>query len=343
MARARTGDFDPSYNPAIPGSQPLSVFPRLAQAGSLRNSAIRGLIERGEVGQLAAQYRIDGLNGAVNFFRNPYGLGCDYLTNFSSASYNALQFDVQRRMKQGLSAQANYTFAKVMSDTSGTSQSRLEHFLDLANTAIERSRAPFDVTHVINANAVWDVPLKSKRRLLAGWSLSGLFNWQSGPPFSVLSSRGTLNRTGGARSYENGADTNMTKARLDELFGFRMTGDGPFFVAPSVIGPDGRAVAQDGAEPFAGQVFFHPAAGTLGGLQRRMFSAPWALSLDLGLQKRTQITEKQSIEFRMEAANALNHPTFAIGDQDISSTNFGRITGTMTGRRLVQFALYYRF
>ena len=55
------------------------------------------------------------------------------------------------------------------------------------------------------------------------------------------------------------------------------------------------------------------------------------------------LTEKQSIEFRMEAANALNHPTFGIGDQNISSTNFGRITYTLTGRRLVQFALYYQF
>ena len=351
LARARTGNFDPSYNAAIPGSQPLTVFPKLSQAGSLRNAAVRGLIEGGEAGQLAAQYQIDGLNGSVNFFRNPYGLGCDYLTNFSSASYNALQFDVRRRMKQGLSVQANYAFAKVLSDTSGTSQSRLEHFLDLTNAAIERSRAPYDITHVINANAVWDLPVGDKHRLnwpragrlVTGWSVSGILNWQSGAPFSVLSSRGTLNRTGGGRSYENGANTTLTKGQLDELFGFRMTGDGPVFAASSVKGPDGRAVAQDGEQPFAGQVFFHPAAGTLGGLQRRMFSGPWAFSLDLGLQKRTKITEKQSLEFRMEAANALNHPTFAIGDQNIGSTSFGRVTGTLSVRRLVQFALYYRF
>ncbi|MBI4876374.1 MAG: hypothetical protein HY822_17195 [Acidobacteria bacterium] len=319
------------------------MFPKLAQGGSLRISAIRGLIERGEVGQLAAQYQIDELNGSVSFFRNPYGLGCDYLTGYSSASYNALQFDVRRRMKQGLSLQANYSFAKVLSNTSGVSQSRLDHFLDLDNPGIERSRAPFDITHVINANAVWDLPLKSKRRMLSGWSLSGLFNWQSGAPFSVLSGRGTLNRTGGYRSYENTATSLLSKAQLDELIGFRMTGDGPSFVATSVKGPDGRAVSQDGAAPFAGQAFYHPDAGTLGALQRRMFSGPWAFSLDLGLQKRTRIRERQSLEFRLEAANALNHPTFAIGDQNIGSTNFGRITGTLSVRRLIQCALYYRF
>jgi hypothetical protein len=102
-------------------------------------------------------------------------------------------------------------------------------------------------------------------------------------------------------------------------------------------------VGDDGALPFSGQVFFHPAAGTLGSLQRRMFSGPWAFALDLGVQKLTRINERQSIEFRMEAANALNHPAFALGDQNISSTTFGRITGTLSQRRLIQFAVYYRF
>jgi hypothetical protein len=55
---------------------------------------------------------------------------------------------------------------------------------------------------------------------------------------------------------------------------FRMTGIGPYFVAASAIGPDGRAVAPDGSAPFQGQVFFHPGPGTVGALQRRMFSGP---------------------------------------------------------------------
>jgi len=132
--------------------------------------------------------------------------------------------------------------------------------------------------------------------------------WQSGTPFSVLSGRGTLNRSSGGRSDTNTAGTSLTKAQLDDLFQFRMTADGPFFINASAIGQDGRAVAPDGAAPFTGQVFFNPDAGSIGGLQRRMFSGPWTFNLDAGLIKHTQLTERQSIEFRAEATNVFNHP-----------------------------------
>ncbi|MEP6537042.1 MAG: hypothetical protein ABJF23_17050 [Bryobacteraceae bacterium] len=130
---------------------------------------------------------------------------------------------------------------------------------------------------------------------------------------------------------------------MDNLFQLRMTGDGPFFVNASAIGSDGRAVAADGTAPFNGQVFFNPDAGTIGGLQRRMFSGPWTFNLDAGVIKRTRITERQSIEFRAEATNVTNHPSFGIGDQSINSTMFGRITETISVPRRIQFGLYYRF
>ena len=122
-----------------------------------------------------------------------------------------------------------------------------------------------------------------------------------------------------------------------------MTGDGPVFVNASAIGQDGRAVAADGAAPFTGQVFFNPTAGSVGGLQRRMFSGPWTFNLDAGLIKHTQITERQSIEFRAEATNVFNHPAFVFGDQNINAVTFGQITETYSTSRRIQFGLYYRF
>ena len=344
LAQAATGTFNPAYNANIAGSQRLTVFPLLVGAGRLSNSAIRGLIQRGEVGQLAAEYTTDGLAGGVQFFRNPYAMGTDFLTNYTNSTYNALQVEVRRRAKAGLDFQANYTFSKVLSDSAGTSQSRLEHFLDLANPKIERARADFDLTHAIKGNAVYDLPIARKNRWLGGWAVSGILNWQSGAPFSILSGRGTVNRTTGTRSDYNTADTTLTKGQLDSLLGFRMTGDGPYFVAASAINPaDGRGVAPDGEAAFQGQAFFHPGPGTLGGLQRRMFSGPWTFGTDLGVLKKTAITERHSLELRMEATNIFNHPTFAVFDQRIGDQTFGRITDTYTAPRTVQFGLYYRF
>jgi Carboxypeptidase regulatory-like domain/TonB dependent receptor-like, beta-barrel len=357
LARVATGSFDPRYNPAIAGSQPLPIFDRISLVdfgltrGALTNSFIKSLIETGQVAELAAQYQINGFDSPINFFRNTNSLGTNTITNYSNSSYNSLQFDVRRRVSSGLNLQANYTFSKVLTDADGDTQTRFQPFLDVANAKIERSRAPFDITHAIKANWVYDLPIgKGHRfgggrlagRILGGWSLSSVLTWQSGSPFSILSSRGTVNRAG-LRSYYNGAVTSLTGSQLDKIIGFQMTGDGPYFVDKSVIGKDGRAVAPDGAAPFAGQAFLNPAPGDIGSLQRRMFSGPWAFDMSAGLQKKTYITERQTIEFRMEADNVFNHPTFFVGDLNINSTQFGKITSTFTDRRVIQFGLYYRF
>src|SRR4029453_7091056 len=107
-----------------------------------------------------------------------------------------------------------------------------------------------------------------------GWGFSGFLTLQSGPPVSVLSARGTLNR--GGRSLQNTVNTTLNGAQLDNVFGFFMTGSGPLTVNPPAINPaDGRGVAPDGSPAFSGQVFFNPAAGTVGTMQRRFFSGPW--------------------------------------------------------------------
>jgi hypothetical protein len=318
LARAVTGSFNPNYNPGIAGSQPLTVFPRLSNGGLLDNPTVRNLIETGQAGELASTYQTNRLNGPLSFFLNPFALGTNLLTNYSNSTYNALQVEVRRRAATGLNLQANYTYSKVLSDAAGDGQTRFEAFLDNSNAKIERARTPFDLTHSIKANAVYDLPfgpghrLNSRplRRLLGGWSVSGIMNWQSGTPFSVNSGRGTLNRN--ARSGVNTANTTLKKAQLDELFQFRQTGAGPYFVGASAIGPDGRAVAPDGRAPFTGQVFFHPEAATIGGLQRRMFSGPWVFDLDFGALKRITVTERHSLELGMQSVNIFNHPTWMV-------------------------------
>jgi hypothetical protein len=124
-----------------------------------------------------------------------------------------------------------------------------------------------------------------------------------------------------------------------------MTSTGPYIIAASAIGPDGRGVASDGSAPFTGQVFFNPTPGTTGTLQRRMFSGPSVSNLDLAVMKRTKISERQSLEIRAEASNALNHPSFYLGNADlnINSTTFGKVTSTFYDRRLIQFSAHYRF
>jgi hypothetical protein len=348
LSLAQTGRFDPTYSGA--GTQPLTVFPKLPGGGSLTNPANVSLIQTGQVGQLANNYQNTKTNGSVNFYRNPLILGANLMSNYSNARYDALQVDFRKQTNHGLYLQANYTYSKVLSDTVGDGSNRFEPFLDNNNPGAERARTLNDLTHVFKANGAYDLPIgKGHRvdwrplsRVLSGWTMGSLMIWQSGTPFSILSARDTLNRSG--RSTNNTANTTLNKSQLDELLQFRMTGNGPLIVPNSALAPDGRAVGPDGAAPFAGQVFTNPGAGTIGALQRRMFSGPTDFNMDLSLIKQTRITERQSVELRMDAKNIFNHASFWVGtDQNINSTQFGRITSTFYDRRLIQFGLFYRF
>lgn len=350
LALSQNGTFNPNFNAAIPGSQQLTVFPKLVGRGSLGDPNVLFYLQSGEPGALGYYYQSNGLNGAVDFFKNPYALGADLLTNYSSSSYNSLQVEVRHRMRTGLSFEANYTFSKVLSDADGDSQSRIQHFLDINNTKIERSRANFDLTHMIKADGFYELPFGGTHRLhfhpldrvIGGWTFGGMMVWQSGAPFSILSGRGTINRV--SRSYYNTATTALTAPQLESVVKFRMTGNGPMIIAQSAINPDDKTgVNNDGDPAFNGQVFFNPGPGTIGSLQRRMFDGPWNFNIDMSLSKSIKITERHAVMMRMQAFNALNHATFWAGDQNINDPAFGVVSYTLYAPRRVQFGLEYSF
>ena len=343
------------------------MFPLLYGGGLLTNSTVRTYIDQGQAGTLASTYQTSLLNGPINFFANPYILGANMITNYSNSTYNALQIDVRHRYRNGLQWQVNYSWSKVLSDAMGDQQTRFEPFLDVNNPKLERARAPFDLTQVVHINGTYELPFGSGHRLLSsnrvlsrivgGWTTGGLVTWQTGAPFSILSLRGTLNR-GANRAAQATASTSLTGDQLKDVVGFYMTGDGPYFVNPSAINPrDRRGTTQEGQPVFTGQAFFNPGPGTLGGLQRRMFNNPTVFNLDASLTKVTRVTERQVVELRLEAVNALNHASFFSGNNygfgntagapearfNINSTSFGRIGYTFTSSRQVQLGLIYRF
>jgi hypothetical protein len=249
-----------------------------------------------------------------------------------------------------LTFELNYTFSKVLSDGDGDLQARFQAFLDLNNPGLERSRANFDLNHMIKAFGHYELPFGKGHRLSAGrldrvvggWTISPFMVWQSGAPFSILSERGTLNRAG--RSYYNTADTSLNQAQLAGIVKFQMTGNGPMIVSPSAINPaDGTGVNADGEPAFQGQVFANPAAGTLGVLQRRYFSGPWTFNMDMSLIKKVDLTERTNVEIRADAFNVFNHATFWSGDQNINSTTFGVVSSTFYSPRIMQFGIYVRF
>jgi hypothetical protein len=328
----------------------LQVFPKLGLGGLLDNPSIVNLIGTGQIGELAALYvanrdffltpGVFGSQLGPGFFlrANPNAFVADYVGNGSYSNYHALQTEIRRRLRSGLYLQANYTYSKAFTDFEG-SQNNFSGLMDLGSTvAVEKQRISNDITQVFKANAVYELPFGADKRFLGragavskivgGWSLNPIVRWQSGEPISIVSGRGTINRAG--RSAKNTVNTTLSVGDLQGKTGLFRDAQGRILIFdPSLIGANGRANTQ---------FFSNPTSGTLGALQLTPVSGPGRFDFDLGVIKRTRLTERVNFEFRFEAFNILNHTNFDVGQtQNINNATFGRITATFDPR-ILQFA-----
>lgn len=384
---AGTGDpilrcTNAAFNPLIPGSQPLPVFSQLAGGGFLNNAAILPSIRTGIPGNLAEVYVINGIN-EIGFLNNPNAGVVNFTTNGGRFNYNSLQAEFRRRYVQGLSLQANYTWQKILTDVTGSTdevnQTRVEPYLDNFDPTRDYARAIYDRAHTFNFNGIYELPFgKGKRwasgggvmdRIVGGFQLSSIVNLSSGVPVSILDGRGTLNRTG--RSGNQPATSSLSANAIQDLFGTYRTPNGVFIINPAVLFATATAPGQPtisgfdltqplpagytiasirganpvGTAPFPGQVFFPNASGSTGNLQRNFINGPIYVNWDAGLMKNIRITENTRIQLRAEVFNVLNRANFFTGNLDVGSTNFGRITsaGNAYAARLMQFGVRFDF
>jgi hypothetical protein len=120
------------------------------------------------------------------------------VTQFSTGAnshYNGLQMTAMKRIGHGLMGQINYTFSRCMDTVSngGFLQFSAGGILSPLPGDLARDYGPcdYDIRHNLNAQYVYQLPVKVKNRLLGNvvndWQVSGTVFWHSGIPFSVLS------------------------------------------------------------------------------------------------------------------------------------------------------------
>ncbi len=356
LALAATGVFNPAYNAAIPGSVPLTVITNYG-GGFLTNSTVRTAIQQNEVANVADFYVTSRVAGALAAFYPNGGIyQAAVARNDGWQNYNALQLELRRQYRNGFMGQVNYTYAKTRANsTGGASQNRFEPYLDINRPQLDAGRSAYNITHLMNANAIFDFPFGEGRKwlnrggllnaIVGGWQLSGIAHIQSGSPVGIYSTRGTFNRSN--RSGNNTAVTTLSVDQIRNLFKVTKLPDGRiFWLDPSLVGADGRAVGADNlqnASGFAGQVFFNPVAGQVGTLPIFAFDAPPVWTVDASLAKRFKLFGTNNLEFRAEAFNLTNSVSFYTGDFNINSTTFGRLTTVAVGSRIVQFTVRYSF
>jgi Carboxypeptidase regulatory-like domain len=362
-----------------PGCQTLTVFPHLANGGSLTSSSVINLLRNGSVADLARQYVTLGQTGSVQILPNPNMGILDLLGNLGASNYNAVQVELRRRFSQGLFLQANYTFQKTLTNISpgnpginSEDQTRVAAFLDNQNTHLDYGRADYDQTQVFNFDAVYDLPFgKGKHflsghgnafdRVVGGWQLGGILRLNTGTPLTIVDPRGTLNRAG--RSANQTAQTSLSNAQIANLIGIFKQDGNIYYINPAVINPaNGRGAAAFGQPAFSGEVFFDNGPGQFGNLARSTINGPMFTQLDMSLTKNIKLNERMRFQIRADAFNVLNHTNFLTGVLtpglgvggtsnsifNVNSTTFGQITqaNTIGGsglNRIIQVAGRFEF
>ena len=359
LALQATGVFDPAFNQAIAGSLPLTVIPTFG-GGFLGNATVRGLIQTGQVATLADLYTTSagpavGELARRTFLPNPGIYVADLIHNGGSTDYHALQIELRHPFRSGVIGQVNYTLSDARSNSAGTSQVRFEPFLDNARPELNEGRSPFHVTHVVNGNLIAELPFGSGKpwlnqggvtNLLVGdWQTSAIVRWQSGSPFSILAGRGTFNRS--ARSATQTAQSGLSAKDIRKRLRLYEANGSLYWIDPALIDPNtGRAAGADNltnTATFAGQAFFNPMPGEVGGLDILAFDAPSQFVVDLSLAKRLRVWRSTALQLRVDVFNLFNTVNFWVGDQDINSPTFGQVTAETTEPRVVQVVVKFDF
>jgi hypothetical protein len=250
-------------------------------------------------------------------------------TNNAIANYNSLQASITKRMTHGLSLSFNYVWSHMLDDFDSSgwgSRAGPQDFQNAFNPSANYSNSNFDVRNAFKGYAVYELPfgrgkqfLSSNRLLdaaVGGWQISGALVLTTGNPFTVVNNQNNTYAQAGA-SFPNWVPGVSTK-------------------------PADRSI-QNWFNPGA---FSQPENGTFGNVPRNSIYGPGLNVVNLSMGKTFSLPwEEVKIQFRCDAQNAFNHPSFGV-PSDISlggsagpgtpytSANVALNTTTVGGRTL---------
>lgn len=243
------------------------------------------------------------------------------------SNYNGFSVKLEKRFSSGLSFLNGYTWSKSIDNASAIRSHDSDTLFpqNSYNLAAERALSSFDVRHRFVSSVTYELPIGRGRRfldrggvtevMLGGWQVSSILTMQTGFPITIMTGRDQANTGGG-------------------------------FDRPNVVA--GQKVDLDRGERNANRwfntaAFALPAFGTFGNSERNTVITPGVVQRDASLLKNFHFTERKSLQFRFEVFNAPNHKNLGNPDRGFVSSSFGKITGTRTNMREIQFGLKFLF
>ncbi len=256
----------------------------------------------------------------VNAFRKPQ----------ANSNYNSLIVSAEHRYRNGFTTLVSFTAGKLLDDAS-----QVVNYIGQAGTKqdfycrkCEKSVSSQDVPRRLVTSGTYELPLGKGRKffssmpkvadiVLGGWQVNGILVFQKGIPVAIGNGGNSANLGApGIRPTDNGQNPQNTGSIGDRLNNY-----------------------------FNQTVFSQTPNYAFGNVGRFLPNVrqPGTHNLDASLFKNFRPVERVNLQFRAEAFNATNSPTWGgLGTTVNSPSNFGIIT-SKSGNRTMQLALKLMF
>ena len=239
------------------------------------------------------------------------------------SNYHSLQMSAQRRFAGSSQINAAYTWSKNLTDNQTDRSTAPQNSYDIRS---DYGRATLDRRHIFTLNYIYELPFFRKQssfagKILGGWQASGIVVYNSGLPFTVITSNFDPSGLGNNPALVAGNRPNLlcdpnenAPHTLQQWFNIACFERNPTATSgiPNVPGNSPRGVIQ----------------------------GPSTKRVDFTMSKNIRFGENTSLQLRGEAFNIFNKTNFrsfaAVPNAlNVTSTNFGAI-GAVRDPRTIQ-------
>jgi hypothetical protein len=286
---------------------------------------------------------------ALGYTLNPQIGGGDYWGVSGRGNYNALLAELKHQFSHQFMADTEFTWAKSL-DTSSAPYSEQPYPYDLN---LNYGRSDYNVGKAFKLYGMWQPVFFHGNRawvekIAGGWSLSGIWNWHSGFPWSpVVSVQGGTLYCGTCgygtlfpAAYLGGAGSSTSNDQFKTGSNYPLVATqgnaSAYFSTPTYTAYSGSDYGNALPQP--------------PGVRRNSLSGPGYRDVDItltkafGLPNNRILGEGAKFEFRMDAYNIFNNLNFnpTSISNNIANSNFGEATSAL-GARVITLGARFSF
>ncbi len=273
---------------------------------------------------------VDAPNRQLSGLLNPAYPSFNYETSIAFSNYNALVVRANKRLQNGISLGATYTYSHSIDDASSIGQSTTVVAQNQQDILAEEGNSSFDIRHQVTGQWLYELPFGPNTRFLNGssWlgralsnlSVSGTYDFATGLPLSPRYQATSSDVARGSAGSE----------RPNRVPGSSLTAGG------------GTLRRWFNLDAFTPPV--NPATGApeYGNASRNSIPGPGTVSVDMSLSKTIHFGGNRSLELRGTANNVFNTVQYATVDSYIDSPTQGQVTSAATMRQIL-FQARFRY